>query len=106
MDAKEFVRNWRVEKDPLLNSYLSEESDFAVVSNIGQMGLTPEQSVLMRSVLDGVLTDTFYTLLLGLDGSARIGDVQHTYKILDEDGSLISECGDFEGEAYEQFQED
>jgi hypothetical protein len=51
-----------------------------------------------------VLTDTFYTLLLGLDGSASIGGIQQTYKIYGEDGKLISDCGEIEAEAAEAFQ--
>ncbi|MEJ7805922.1 MAG: hypothetical protein WKG03_08395 [Telluria sp.] len=44
-----------------------------------------------------------YTLLLGLDGAASIGESQHSYKVFDESGALI--CGDglVEIEAYSQF---
>ncbi len=60
----------------------------------------------MDSLVDVILTDTFYTLLLGLDGSASIGDSQEAYRILDEQGELVSDCGDLEAEAYEHFHED
>ena len=53
--------------------------------------------------LDAALTDILYTLLLGLDGSAQLGGVQETFRIYDEAGSLISDCGDLEAAAYEQF---
>ena len=54
-------------------------------------------------MLNLVLTDTFYTLLLGLDGASSIGGVQHSYRVLDKDGVLI--CGDsrVETEAYAQL---
>lgn len=51
------------------------------------------------------MTDTFYTILLGLDGSASIGDSQESFKIFDEDNNLISGSGDLEGFAYEYFHE-
>lgn len=51
------------------------------------------------------MTDTFYTILLGLDGSASIGNSQESFKIFDEDDNLISEGGDLEGFAYEYFHE-
>jgi hypothetical protein len=37
-----------------------------------------------------------YALLLGLRGSAGIGDVQHTYKTYDEEGGPISDSADIE----------
>jgi len=48
-----------------------------------------------------MLTDVFYSILLGLDGAANIGGIQQQYKIYDENNNLIS--GDFEGAAYEIF---
>jgi len=51
------------------------------------------------------LTDSFYTLLLGLDGSASIGDSQKSFKIYDDENNLISEGGDLERFAYEYFHE-
>ncbi len=47
-----------------------------------------------------------YTILLGLDGSASIGNAQESFKIFDEDDNLISEGGDLEGIAHEYFHED
>jgi hypothetical protein len=49
------------------------------------------------------LTDSFYTILLGLDGSASIGDSQESLKIYDENNNLISDGGNLEGYAYEYF---
>ena len=51
-------------------------------------------------------TDAFYTLLLGLDGAASIGDVQQMYQIRDEKGNPILDSGDLEVEAWEQFHGD
>ena len=59
----------------------------------------------LKEVIDTLLTDVFYTVLLGLDGESSIGDTQQTYKIYDEEGSLISDCGELEASAYEYFHE-
>jgi len=57
----------------------------------------------MNEIVGDILTDTFYTLLLGLDGEASIGGVQSSYKIHDKNGNEISSAGDIEAEAWEQF---
>jgi hypothetical protein len=57
----------------------------------------------MREVLDAALTDTMYSLLLGLDGAASIGGDQQAYKIQDEDGNLLSTCGELEAAAHKVF---
>ena len=58
----------------------------------------------LKEVIDTLLTDVFYSVLLGLDGENSIGNTQQTYKIYDEDGNLISDCGELELSAYEYFQ--
>ncbi|MFI8572321.1 hypothetical protein ACIGEO_12470 [Stenotrophomonas bentonitica] len=70
------------------------------------MDLSPEQTQLLREMLDVFTTDTLYTLLLGLDGSAALGGDQRHYTLLDEDGSVIAEEGDLEAAAYAWFHED
>jgi hypothetical protein len=102
MNAEEFVACWKREKEALLRDFLDEKTT-AVAIQIAELNLTPEQFHQLTRVLDAVLTDTMYTLLLGLDGSASIGDVQQTYRIRGEDGQLISDCGDIEAEAGRQF---
>jgi hypothetical protein len=57
----------------------------------------------LKEVIDTLLTDVFYSVLLGLDGKNFIGNTQHTYKIYDEEGNLISDCGELEVSAYEYF---
>lgn len=103
MNAEEFVTCWKKEKEDLLKGYLDKSEESYVSQKIKSLKLNLNQEVVMKEIIDGILTDTFYTLLLGLDGEASIGGVQQTYKIYDEDGNLISDCGEIEEEAYEQF---
>ena len=101
MDAKQFVANWRAEKERYLQ-HVMEPGTFPA-KQIASMQLSEFQTHQLGKLLDIVLTDVMYTLLLGLDGCASIGGDQQIYKILDEDGNVVSSCGDIEVEAYEQF---
>lgn len=105
MNANDFAECWKKERDYLLELYSSGQEETAVSALIDRMALSSEQKEQMKQVLGQVLTDTFYTLLLGLDGSASIGGVQETFKIYDEEDNLISDCGELEAKAWEQFHE-
>jgi hypothetical protein len=100
MTPAEFVGNWRRQKEKLLGAFMEEDSETLVAQKIRSLGLSSEQTAALREVLDGALTDTMYSLLLGLDGAASIGDDQQRYKIFAEDGSLMDEI---DAEAYAQF---
>ena len=103
MNAKDFVANWKEERDNYLISVFSGSG--LAGKKLKEMGLSHPQIEQMWQLLEATSTDILYTLLLGLDGSAAIGrGEQQAFKIYGEDGSLISNCGDLEAEAYEQFQ--
>lgn len=105
MTTKEFVRNFYNERKYLLESSFDFNATHrsAVSQQIEALGLSDQQMEQLRSVISTLLTDTFYTFLLGLDGAANIGGHHETYKVYSEDGSLISECGELEAEAYNYF---
>ena len=84
MTSDEFAKNFYLEKLKFLKSCFEEK---------------------LKEVIGTLLTDVFYSVLLGLDGENSIGDTQQTYKIYDEEGSLISDCGELEVSAYEYFHE-
>lgn len=102
MDAKEFVANWKAEKD----SYLATVKSGGALASIqaADMQLSKLQTDQLWQLLDTVVSDVMYTLLLGLDGCAQIGGDQQIYEIRDEAGNIVSPCGDIEVEAYKQFQ--
>jgi len=89
MDAKEFVANWDALRAELLAALTAPEAASEVAAKVQTMGLSAEQSVQMQGVLDAVVKDTMYALLLGLDGEASIGDSQQAFTITDEDGTVI-----------------
>ena len=103
MDCKEFVRAFKEEKEWQMQDYFSDDPKTISGKAIKTLGLSEKQTTVMKEAFDSCLTDTYYTVLLALDGSTAIGNMQHTFKIYDEAGSLLSECGDLEVEAYEQF---
>ena len=74
-------------------------------AKIKEMGFTEIQTDQFKEVIDVLLNDVFYTILLGLDGKSSIGNTQQNYKIFDEDSNLISNCGELEASAYEYFHE-
>jgi len=105
MKAEDFVGFWKKEKDNILKIYSDKTQSTCVSSTLESLNLDSEEETKILEMIDGVLTDTFYSLLLGLDGSASIGGHQETFKVYDESGELVSECGEIEAEAWEQFQE-
>ena len=107
MTTEEFVKNFYQEKQNILNSCFDNQSEYRtlVSTKIEELNLDKFQTEKLKEVISSLLTDTFYTILLGLDGSASIGNSQESFKIFDEDDNLISEGGDLEGFAYEYFHE-
>ena len=103
MNTEEFVRAFYKEKQDFLTEYLSENSESEVGQLIKTLNLTDQQTETMKKIMDGTLTDIFYTILLGLDGCASIGGIQEMYDLKDEGGNQLS--GEIEGYAYEYFHE-
>ena len=111
MTTEDFVRSFKVQKEEMLEIYFSE-SPTAAKSSVAHVGtyvrslrLNAEQSQTMRKILDMALTDAFYSILLGFDGCARIGNMeQQSFQVRSEDGSLVCRGdGKLEGIAYECF---
>jgi len=107
MTSDEFAKNFYLEKLIFLKSCFEEQPKYpsAVNAKIKEMALSNSQQEQLKDVIDNLLTDVFYSVLLGLDGEHSIGNTQHTYKIYDEEGNLISHCGELKTSAYEYFHE-
>jgi hypothetical protein len=106
MTLQEFVAALRQERDALLAGYAAPEPTSHVGALLAQANLTDAQRESAVAALDTALTDAFYTILLGLDGAAPLGGTQRSYRLLDENGAIIS-AGDgaLEALAYELFQD-
>jgi len=106
MNTQQFVKNFRDEMESQFREYTSDEPETAVGKLLSELQLSGQDREKLHQAVRFLLIDTYYTVLLGLDGCATLGSSQHTFKVYDEDGNLISECGDIEAEAWEQFQND
>ena len=104
MTPREFVDCFSREKDALLRGYLNGAGT-SVGSQIARLQLEPDKLKLLSQILDGVLTDAFYTLLLGLEGEASIGGRQETYRLCDAQGTVLT-GGEIETEAWRAFHGD
>ncbi|MFT4639204.1 MAG: hypothetical protein ACI8T1_002528 [Verrucomicrobiales bacterium] len=102
MTPAEFVACVAKEKEDMLTMCTDPESESAGAAEIRALGLTPEQTDGFKKALNGILTDAYYSFLLGLDGAGSIGGRQRDYELRDEDGSVLTH-GELEGPAWERF---
>ena len=102
MTSEQFVKNFYLERKSLVDLYLSSDNKTEVSKLISDLQLDEVKTEKLRQILNGVLTDAFYTTLLGLDGEAQIGGSQETYKIEDEKGNELT-GGEIESYAWEYF---
>ena len=100
MTAEEFVKNCYKEKENMKKIYFDKEKETYVgeqIKNIVSKGVSYEE---VKELIDSVMNEAFYTMLLGLDGETSLGDVQMQYKIYDENDNLLD---GIESYAYELF---
>jgi hypothetical protein len=102
MNPEEFVKNVFKEKEDLVRTYSASNGQTYVNTLIESLDLTAKQKEILIKAIDGALTDGFYTLLLGLDGAASIGEKQEMYKLTDEQGNELT-GGEIEAFAWEYF---
>ena len=96
--AKEFLKTKKI----FLHSYFDSDDQTAVGEMIKDLNLGDKSTERLRQIINGVLTDALYTILLGIDGAASIGDNQERYRLFDESGNELT-GGEIEGEAWEYF---
>ena len=70
MTSDEFAKNFYIEKLNFLKSCFEEHPKYpsAVNAKIKEMALDSTQQEQLKDVIDTLLTDVFYSVLLGLDG--------------------------------------
>jgi hypothetical protein len=105
--TREFVQACKEERDALMAVYADQRSESAVGAHLDAAQLTPAQRTEVLAALNIALTDTFYTLLMGLAGAASLGGSQQEYRLADEHSRPISPSGDADLEtlAYDIFQQ-
>ena len=100
MTAEEFVKNCYKEKENMQKIYFDKDKETYVgeqIKSIVSKGISTKE---IKELIDSVMNETFYTMLLGLDGETSLGDVQMQYKLFDENDNLIE---GIESSAYDTF---
>ncbi|WPU97623.1 hypothetical protein SNE26_16475 [Mucilaginibacter sp. cycad4] len=105
MTPEEFVKIFHTNKQDQFANYLNNQDTY-VSSLINQLDPDEKGITILREIIDTVLTDTYYTFLLGIDGAANIGGVQQLYKLFDQNKNELTGSGQIEGFAYEYFHGD
>ena len=103
MTGNDFVKLCMEEKKMILKEYFDDESKSEggeIIKSLVRAGVSKED---LFKLVDTVLKDNYYTILLGLDGACSLGNKQIAYKLYDEEGNLLNECGEIEESAYIYF---
>ena len=101
MTAEEFVNNCYKEKQEMLKIYFDKEKETQVgnqIKNIVSKGSILNDEV--KGLVNSVMNEVFYTILLGSDGETSLGDIQMQYKVYDENDNLLD---GIESYAYDLF---
>ena len=59
----------------------------------------------LYTLINLVLNETYYNLLLALDGEASLGGKQVNYKLFDDEMNQLNNSGAIETAAYQYFME-
>lgn len=102
MTSEEFVKEFYLLNKALIEGAFTVFSGWKVSSMIAELKLDDKTTLQLKNIMSTLLTDAFYTILLGLDGEVQIGVKQELYKIYDEDGNELT-GGEIEAYAYEYF---
>jgi hypothetical protein len=98
---EDFVQEFKILKDCLLKGYFTKDSDISRLDQLTSAGLNVDQIHLVKEIFNDSFTDAFYTVLMGLEGEASIGNHQMSYKLFDENGNELT--GELECLAWEKF---
>lgn len=103
MIAEDFVKNCYKEKQEMLKMYFDKEKETQVgnqIKNIISKGISSDE---LKKMINSVMNEVFYTMLLCLDGETSLGDVQMQYKVYDENDNLLD---GIESYAYDAFMDE
>ncbi|MFC5271816.1 hypothetical protein [Adhaeribacter terreus] len=102
MTPEDFIKGFYNEKEDLLQLYFNNEYEISIGKLINSLNLKDDKKATLYKILEQTLTDSMYTILLGLDGAASIRNRQEMYKLLDEEGNELT-GGEIESYAWEYF---
>ncbi len=106
MSGEDFVKLCFEEKETILKEYFTINSQTEVAQRISVLMQNGANRDDLFELINLVLRENYYALLLGLDGEASLGGRKISYKVYDEDGNFLNECGEIEEAAYRYFMEE
>ena len=90
MTPKDFVKEFYKQKKFTTNLYFDKSNPTYVSELIKSLNLDEKGNERIRQIINAVLTDSFYTTLLAIDGAEQIGENQQLYKLLNKNGIEIT----------------
>lgn len=106
MTGEQFVKLCFDEKESILKEYFAENTCTEVGERLRLLIADGASKDDLYEVVSLILNETYYSLLLALDGEASLGGTQMNYKIFDEEQNLLNRCGEIEEAAFKYFMEE
>ena len=105
MTGEEFVKLCLIEKETILKQYFDEACTTEVGSKLNHLLEDGADRAALYTLLNLVLNETYYNLLLALDGEASLGGKQVNYKLFDDEMNQLNNSSAIETAAYQYFME-
>ncbi len=106
MTGQEFVKKCFNEKNTTLEMYLNLNSGTAVSEKIKEITKLGVDLKDLRMLVNQILNETYYTVLMALDGEANLDGTQMTYQVIDEENNGINPSGELSDIAFELFMDE
>ena len=106
MTGEEFVKLCFTEKEVSLKQYFDERCTTEVGRQLNHLLEDGADREALYTLLNLVLNETYYNLLLALDGEASLGGKQMNYKLFDDEMNSLNDSGAIETAAYQYFMVD
>lgn len=106
MTGEQFVKLCFAEKESTLKEYFDENTSTKVGERLRSLISDGTSRNDLYEVVSLILNETYYSLLMALDGEAPLGGTQMCYKVFDEEQNILNECGEIETAAFGYFMEE
>ena len=103
MTGEQFVKLCFDEKESILKEYFAENTCTEVGERLRLLIADGASKDNLYEVVSLILNETYYSLLLALDGETSLGGTQMSYKIFDEEQNLLNSCGEIGEAAFKYF---
>lgn len=103
MKPQEFIDNVVDSMKSLVAMYTQgRHGDTWVGFKLDEIGLSNEQREQVLSLIRVVVGEATHSLICGIEGATSLGKSQQTYRLLDQDGNVLS--GELDSLLYERLE--